>query len=75
MSIDRAVLFFAGAMVLASVLLTWAVSPSFLWLTVFVGANLMQSALTGFCPAAKIFAAMGVKAGCAFEGGKGEQGL
>lgn len=75
MSIDRAVLFFAGAMVLTSVLLTWAVSSYFLWLTVFIGVNLMQSALTGFCPAAKVFAAMGLKAGCAFEGGKGEQRL
>jgi hypothetical protein len=71
MSIERAVLLFAGAMVLVSVLLTWALSPYFVWLTVFVGVNLMQSALTGFCPAAKIFAALGLKAGSAFKGGKG----
>lgn len=71
MSIERAVLLFAGAMVLVSVLLTWALSPYFVWLTVFVGVNLMQSALTGFCPAAKIFAALGLKAGSAFQGGHG----
>jgi hypothetical protein len=66
MSIDRVILAFAGAMVLASVVLTHYVSPHFVWLTVFVGANLLQSAFTGFCPAAKIFKALGVKPGNAF---------
>lgn len=66
MSIDRAVLAFAGAMVLLSVLLTAFVSPYFVWFTVFIGANLLQSALTGFCPAARIFKAIGLKPGCAF---------
>ncbi len=67
MSIDRAVLRFAGAMVLLSVLLTAYVSPLFLWLTVFIGLNLLQSSFTGFCPAAMVFRAAGVKKGCAFE--------
>lgn len=67
MTLDRSVLLFAGIMVLASVLLTWLVSPWFVWLTVFVGANLIQSAFTGFCPAAKLFKALGVRKGCAFE--------
>lgn len=67
MTLDRAVLAFAGAMVLLSVLLTWVVSPYFLWFTVFIGVNLIQSAFTGFCPAATIFAKLGVKTGCAFE--------
>lgn len=61
MSIDRAVTAFAGAMVLLSVLLTAVVSPYFVWFTVFVGANLAQSAFTGFCPAARVFRAMGLK--------------
>jgi hypothetical protein len=39
-------------MVLLSVALTWFVHPGFVWLTVFVGANLFQQAYTGFCPAA-----------------------
>jgi hypothetical protein len=67
MSLDRAVLLFAGVMVLLSVLLTAYVSPLFVWFTVFIGANLIQSSFTGFCPAAMVFRAVGVKKGCAFE--------
>ena len=66
MSLDRAVLAFAGAMVLLSVLLTLWVSPWFVLLTVFVGLNLIQSAFTGFCPAAMVFRRLGVKPGTAF---------
>lgn len=66
MTLDRSILAFAGAMVLASVALTVWVSPLFVWLTVFVGANLVQSAFTGFCPAAAVFRRLGVKPGCAF---------
>lgn len=66
MSLDRSVLAFAGAMVLLSVLLTAFVHPGFLWLTVFIGLNLIQSAFTGFCPAALVFKALGIKPGRAF---------
>jgi hypothetical protein len=66
MSLDRTVLAFAGFMTLLSVVLTATVSPHFVWLTVFVGLNLIQSAFTGFCPAARIFKALGVKPGTAF---------
>jgi len=66
MSLDRSVLAFAGIMVLLSVVLTAFVSPLFVWLTVFVGLNLLQSAFTGFCPAAIIFRKLGVKPGSAF---------
>jgi hypothetical protein len=58
---------FAGCMVLLSVLLTTFVSPLFLWFTVFIGLNLIQSSFTGFCPAARLFKAFGVKSGCAFD--------
>jgi hypothetical protein len=67
MSIDRAVMLFAGVMVLLSVLLTAYVSPLFVWFTVFIGLNLIQSSFTGVCPAAMAFKAMGYKKGCAFE--------
>lgn len=67
MSLDSAVLRFAGVMVLLSVLLTAYVSPLFVWFTVFIGLNLIQSSFTGFCPAAMVFRAMGFKKGCAFE--------
>jgi hypothetical protein len=67
MTLDRFVLMFAGIMVLLSVVLTTFVSPYFVWFSVFIGANLIQSSLTGFCPAAWAFKAMGVQKGCAFE--------
>lgn len=67
MSLDAAVLRFAGVMVLLSVVLTTYVSPLFVWFTVFIGLNLIQSSFTGFCPAAMAFRAMGFKKGCAFE--------
>jgi Protein of unknown function (DUF2892) len=67
MSIDAAVLRFAGVMVLLSVVLTAYVSPLFVWFTVFIGLNLLQSSFTGVCPAAMVFRALGVKKGCAFE--------
>lgn len=67
MNIDRAVLAFAGAMVLLSAVLAWLVSPYWLLLTAFVGVNLIQASVTGFCPAAMIFNKLGVKSGCAFN--------
>lgn len=67
MSLDRAVLAFAGTMILASVALALWVSPLFVWLTVFVGLNLLQSAFTGFCPAARVLRRFGLKPGAAFS--------
>ena len=67
MNLDRSVTLFAGCMVLLSVVLTQFVSPLFLWLTVFIGVNLIQSSLTGFCPAATILRKFGIQAGCAFK--------
>lgn len=52
MSLQHAVEAFAGIMVLLSVVLTTFVHPGFVWLTVFVAANLFQQSFTGFCPAA-----------------------
>lgn len=66
MTLDRAILAFAGTMVLVSVALTYYVHPGFVWLTAFVGANLVQSSFTGFCPAAMLFKKIGVRSGSAF---------
>ncbi|WP_417360487.1 DUF2892 domain-containing protein [Gallaecimonas pentaromativorans] len=66
MNIDKLVLRFAGAMVLVSLLLAWLVSPYWLWLTAFVGANLLQASFTGFCPLVMALKKLGVKAGQAF---------
>jgi hypothetical protein len=67
MTVDRAVMAFAGIMILASVLLGLYVSPYWLALTAFVGLNLLQASITGFCPAAMIFNKLGLKSGCAFS--------
>ncbi len=60
MSIERGVEAFAGFMVLLSVTLTVFVHPGFVWLTVFVGANLFQQSFTGFCPAALVMRKLGM---------------
>ena len=67
MTVDRVVLAVAGSFVLISVLL--AVTHSLYWLffTAFVGANLLQSAFTGFCPAAVVLKKIGIKTGAAFN--------
>jgi hypothetical protein len=67
MNLDRAVLILAGTMTLLSALLVALVSPWWLLLTTFVGLNLLQSSITGFCPAAVIFRRLGVSSGCAFR--------
>ena len=67
MTVDRAVLAFAGFMVLLSLALGLYVSQYWFLLTAFVGANLIQSAFTGFCPAAMLFRRLGLRPGCAFE--------
>jgi hypothetical protein len=58
---------FAGAMVLASLLLAHFVNPGWLWLTAFVGANLFQASFTGFCPLAILLKKAGMRPGQAFS--------
>ena len=66
MTIDRMVLAVAGSFILISLLLAHYHSQNWLWFTAFVGANLFQSAFTGFCPLAIILKRFGFKSGCAF---------
>lgn len=61
MTVERATMAFAGFMVLLSLALTWFVSGNWVWLTVFVGANMLQSAFTGFCPASMVMSKLGLK--------------
>jgi len=61
MTISNAVSAFAGVMIIISLLLTHYVHPNFVWFTVFIGFNLFQQSFTGFCPAAMIFKAFGLK--------------
>lgn len=67
MTVERAVMAFAGTVVLISVALTQLHNPNWMWLTVFVGANLLQASFTGFCPLAKMLAKVGLKPGTAFK--------
>ena len=61
MTVDNGVRVVAGSILLLSLLLTAWVHPGFVWLSVFVGVNLIQSAFTGFCPAAAVLRRMGLK--------------
>lgn len=67
MNIDRAVMAFAGIVVLVSVALAYFVSPWWLLLTAFAGLNMFQAAFTGFCPAAMVFKKLGCRSGEAFR--------
>ncbi len=66
MNIDRAVLAFAGLVVLLGSILSLTVNPWWIALTIFAGLNLLQSSVTGFCPAAIVFRRLGARSGNAF---------
>jgi len=61
MTVERGLRLMAGAMVLLSVAFTFYVSHYWMWLTVFIGLNLLQSAFTNWCPAMAILRAVGLK--------------
>lgn len=67
MNLDRAVFAFAGIMIMLSMALGYFVNPLWYLLNVFVGANILQAAFTGFCPAAMVFKAMGAQSGSIFK--------
>ncbi|MCX7800522.1 MAG: DUF2892 domain-containing protein [Fimbriimonadales bacterium] len=66
MNIDRFVMAFAGTVILISVLLAATVSKNWLFLTAFVGLNLLQASFTRFCPLALVLKKAGLKSGQAF---------
>ncbi|MGE0188687.1 MAG: DUF2892 domain-containing protein [Steroidobacteraceae bacterium] len=66
MTIDKAVMRFAGVVILVSLGLGYYVNVNWHWLTAFVGANLLQSSFTGFCPLAMVLKKLGVRPGNAF---------
>ena len=67
MSLDRVVMAFAGIVILASLALSHYHHANWTWVTVFVGANLLQASFTGFCPLATILKKLGTKPGQAFS--------
>lgn len=66
MNIDRAVLAFAGIVVLTGLALSVIAHPAWIWLSAFAGANMLQAAFTRFCPAAIVFRRLGVNPGVVF---------
>jgi hypothetical protein len=60
MKTERAIRILAGTMVLISLALTRWVHPNWVWFTVFIGLNLFQSGVTGFCPPEKLFRRLGL---------------
>ena len=68
MTSTAAVRLMAGVMLTLSLALAHVVSPWFLLMTGFVGANLAQYALTGFCPATRVFERLGLGASCSTAG-------
>lgn len=69
MTIDRIVHFTAGSMILLGLTLSAWVHPAWIWLAVFVGANLLQSGLTNWCLLSRILKALGVPEGACGLGG------
>lgn len=67
MNIDRAVFVFAGLVVLLGIVLSLAVHPWWIALAAFAGLNMIQASFTGFCPAAMLFKALGLRPGNAFR--------
>jgi hypothetical protein len=61
MTVDSGVRIIAGCMILISTGLTQWVHPGFIWLTLFIGINLIQSAFTGICPAVYLLRRLGCK--------------
>lgn len=60
MKLENIIRALAGTLVLASLALAHYVHPNWIWLTVFVGFNLLQSAFTGFCPAEMLLKKLGL---------------
>jgi hypothetical protein len=61
MTVERGARLMGGVMVLLALALAHFFSLYWLWLTVFVGLNLLQSAFSDWCPAMSILRAMGLK--------------
>jgi hypothetical protein len=67
MNLDRAIFALAGILTLVSAVLAATISPWWLLLAVFVGANQLQASITGFCPAVSMLRRFGMESGCAFR--------
>lgn len=66
MNVDKAVLAFAGLVVLLGLVLGTYVNAYWYLLTAFAGLNMIQASITGICPAALVFKRLGLRSGNAF---------
>ena len=67
MTLDSAVMRFAGVIVLGSALAAHFINPAWIWLTLFAGANMFQASFTRFCPYDILFKALGIRPGNTFK--------
>ncbi len=70
MSTERAILIFAGCMILLSLALTWWVHSYWVAFTIFIALNMIQSAFTGFCPAITVMRKFGLQSEAEIARGK-----
>ncbi len=61
MKLNEMLRLIAGVMVLVSLLLTYYVHSNWVWFTVFIAANLIQSAFTRWCPMITMLRKLGVE--------------
>lgn len=66
MNIDRMVTLIQSIIILASISLSYYHSPYWLFVTAFMGVNMLQSVFTGFCPTAYVLKKLGMKRGSTF---------
>lgn len=64
MSINRIVFMFAGSVILITLALAQVHSANWLWVTAFVGFNLLQSSFTGLCPLVMLLKRLGIGKPC-----------
>ncbi|WP_125784246.1 YgaP family membrane protein [Pseudoalteromonas rubra] len=61
MRLEAAIRLIAGSMLILSFLLTWFMDPRWVWFSVFIALNLMQSAFTGWCPMMTLLKKLGME--------------
>ena len=61
MTVNEALRLVAGIMILVSLILTQFHSPNWVWFTVFIGVNLLQSSFSKWCLMMTILKKLGLK--------------
>ncbi|AZZ99805.1 MULTISPECIES: DUF2892 domain-containing protein [unclassified Pseudoalteromonas] len=61
MRLEATIRLIAGSMLILSFLLTWFMDPRWVWFSVFIALNLIQSAFTGWCPMMTLLKKLGME--------------